>query len=168
VLTWIDIFAPTNLAMQRLNLPTYSFNLKSAEGSDLIFDTFRNRWVTLTPEEWVRQNVAMFLVSELGYPASLILLEQEIRVNRLIRRCDVIAYNRQGKPVLVVECKAPEVPITQKVFDQVATYNLTLGVKYLLITNGLNHYCVEMGQEAGAYSFLKEIPSYSVIEAQSS
>jgi len=168
VLTWIDIFAPTNLAMQRLNLPTYSFNIKSAGGSDLIFDTFRNRWVTLTPEEWVRQNVAMFLVSELGYPASLILLEQEIRVNKLVRRCDIIAYNRQGRPVLIVECKAPEVPVTQKVFDQVATYNLSLGIRYLLITNGMNHFCIEMKPEGAGYAFLKEIPAYSSIEAQSS
>ena len=154
--------------MQRLNLPTYSFNLKSAGGSELIFDSFRNRWVTLTPEEWVRQHMAMFLVSELGYPASLILLEQEIRVNRLVRRCDIIAYNRLGKPVLIVECKAPEVAVTQKVFDQVATYNLSLGIRYVLITNGMNHYCVEMDPEGGKHSFLKEIPPYSAIEAQSS
>jgi hypothetical protein len=154
--------------MQPLNLPTYSFNLKSEEGSDLIFDEFRSRWVALTPEEWVRQNVARYLVAELGYPSSLMLLEQKIRMNGMARRCDIVVYSRSGIPVLLVECKAPEVAVNQKVFDQVARYNLVLGVMYLLVTNGLVHYCIQYGPDSQQYSFLPGIPGYSAIATQSS
>ncbi len=159
---------PDYFAMQPLNLPTYSFNLKSTGGSDLIFDEFRNRWVAFTPEEWVRQNVARYLVEALGYPSSLMLLEQKIRMNGMVRRCDIVIYSRSGTPVLLVECKAPDVPVNQKVFDQVARYNLVLGVKYLLVTNGLVHYCIESEPGSQKYNYLPDIPLYSAIADQSS
>jgi hypothetical protein len=153
--------------MQRLNLPTYSFNIKSESGRDLIFDAFRSRWITLTPEEWVRQNFAEYLVMDLEYPRSLLLLEQTITLNNLTRRCDIVAYNRSGVPVLLVECKSPDIVLSQKVFDQVARYNLVLGVKLLIVTNGLDHFCIQADPDAQKFSFLQEIPPYSAICDQS-
>ncbi len=153
--------------MQRLNLPTYSFNIKSENGRDLIFDNFRERWVSLTPEEWVRQNFAEYLVSECGYPRSLMLLEQTIVLNNLSRRCDVVVYNRLGEPVLLVECKSPSVMLNQKVFDQVARYNLVLGVRFLIVTNGLGHFCIRFDTSPGQYSFLKQVPQFSALTDQS-
>jgi hypothetical protein len=153
--------------MQRLNLPTYSFNIKSENGRDLIFDSFRNRWITLTPEEWVRQNFAQFLVSELEYPQSLLLLEQKITLNNLTRRCDIVVYNRSGAPVMLAECKSPDIGLTQRVFDQIARYNLVLGVKFLAVTNGLDHFCVQDDPDTGKYLFVKEIPHFLEICDQS-
>lgn len=146
--------------MQRLNLPTYSFNIKSGENQELIFDIYRKRWVPLTPEEWVRQNFARYLCESLGYPESLMLLEQTITHNSLTRRCDIVVYDRSGHPVLLVECKAPEVALTQKAFDQIARYNMVLDVGYLLITNGLVHYSIRIDPVLGTHAFLSEIPSY--------
>ena len=146
--------------MQRLNLPTYSFNIKSGEGQELIFDIFRKRWVPLTPEEWVRQTFARYLCESLGYPESLMLLEQKITHNSLTRRCDIVVYDRSGKPLLLVECKAPEVTLNQKAFDQIARYNMVLGVGFLLVTNGLVHYSIRIDPGSGTHTFLSEIPSY--------
>lgn len=154
--------------MQPLNLPTYSFNIKSAGGRDWIFDVFRRDWYLLTPEEWVRQNFARFLCEELGYPESLLLLEHTITYHSLTRRCDIVAHNRLGKPVVLVECKAPEIVLNQKTFDQVARYNMALGVNILLITNGLSHYGLQVDPAGASYSFLKEIPSFRSIADQSS
>lgn len=153
--------------MQRLNLPTYSFNIKSESGRDLIFDTFRNRWVSLTPEEWVRQNFSRFLVTEREYPQSLLLLEQQITLNNLTRRCDIVAYNRSGVPVLLGECKSPDIVLSQKVFDQIARYNLVLGVRFLIVTNGLDHFCIQADPGGQKYLFLREVPAYTAICDQS-
>ena len=154
--------------MQRLNLPTYSFNIQSRREREWIFDVFRRGWYLLTPEEWVRQNFARYLCDGLGYPESLLLLEHKITHNTLTRRCDVVIYNRMGQPVILVECKAPDVILNQKTFDQIARYNLVLGVNILLVTNGLNHYCIQMDPETFTYSFLGEIPSFRSLADQSS
>lgn len=154
--------------MQPLNLPTYSFNIKLRGQRELIFDVFRRGWFLLTPEEWVRQNFARYLCEELGYPGSLLLLEQTISLNQLTRRCDIVVYNRMGQPVILVECKAPEVGLTQKTFDQIARYNMVLGVNLLLVTNGLNHYCIKIEPQTSAYSFLRDIPPFLSLADQSS
>jgi hypothetical protein len=154
--------------MQRLNLPTYSFNIKSQDGQEWIFDVFRRSWHLLTPEEWVRQNFARYLCDVFGYPESLLLLEQKITGNGLTRRCDIVAYNRSGQPVVLVECKAPEIVLNQKTFDQIARYNLVLGVSILLVTNGLVHFCIRVDPVSGHYTFLREIPSFFSITDQSS
>jgi hypothetical protein len=154
--------------MQPLNLPTYSFNIKSLRGRDWIFDVFRQDWFVLTPEEWVRQNFARYLCDGLGYPTGLMLLEQKISCNNLSRRCDIVIYSRLGKPIILVECKAPEIVLSQKVFDQIARYNSALGVSILLVTNGLTHYCIQVDLKLATYSFLKEIPSFRLISDQSS
>jgi hypothetical protein len=154
--------------MQRLNLPTYSFNIKSLGGREWIFDVFRRDWYVLTPEEWVRQNFARYLCDRFGYPESLMKLEHRIAHNTLNRRCDIVVYDRQAKPVVLVECKAPEIILNQKAFDQIARYNMVMGVNILLITNGMSHYGIRIDPEASAYTFLGEIPSFLSIADQSS
>jgi len=146
--------------MERLNLPTYSFNIKFKEQRKYIFDLIRKKYVLLTPEEWVRQNFLKYLVEEKKYPASLIAVEKEFKLNKLSKRSDVVVYNRLGQPFLIVECKATTVKIDQKVFDQIARYNMKLNVEYLVVTNGLEHYCCKIDLENQNYCFLKDFPEF--------
>jgi len=146
--------------MERLNLPTYSFNIKFKEQRKYIFDFIRKKYVLLTPEEWVRQNFLKYLVEEKKYPASLIAVEKEFKLNKLSKRSDVVVYNRLGQPFLIVECKATTVKIDQKVFDQIARYNMKLNVEYLVVTNGLEHYCCKIDLENQNYCFLKDFPEF--------
>lgn len=150
--------------MRDLNLPTYSFKIKSEQGQDYIFDPFRRKYVRLTPEEWVRQNFAAYLVNEKAYPSSRIITEKSLSFNKMAKRCDVLAYGSSGQPILMVECKAPEVKLRPEVFDQVAVYNLVFRVAYLVITNGLVHYCSKVDFESRKISFLSEIPPYQDID----
>jgi hypothetical protein len=154
--------------MQPLNLPTYSFNIKSREGREWIFDVFRRGWYMLSPEEWVRQNIARYLTETLDYPESLLLMEHKIIHNTLSRRCDIVVFNRLAQPVVLVECKAPEIVLNQKTFDQIARYNMVLGVGILLVTNGMSHFCIQIDPQQASYTFLKEIPSFRSITDQSS
>lgn len=146
------------MTLPRLNLPEYNFKIKPTSGTDLIFDSIRKKYVKLTPEEWVRQNFIRYLVQEKHYPQGLIAVEASIKVNKLIRRCDAVIFDRSGNPFLIVECKAPSVAISQKTFDQVARYNLTLHVTYLVVTNGIHHFCCKMVPEENNYVFLDGIP----------
>jgi len=146
--------------MRKLNLPAYEFSYRS-DGEDLlVLDIYRKRFVRLTPEEEVRQRFARYLVEEKGYPASLVMTEYSLKVNKLSRRCDILVHKPAGHPVLLVECKAPEVKISQASFDQVARYNLAFRVRYLMVTNGLKHYCCQLDFETEKITFLNEIPSY--------
>jgi len=147
--------------MDSLNLPTYSFNIKSAGERKLIFDNIRKRFVVLTPEEWVRQNFIMFLIEEKEFPSSLISVEMSIELHRMKRRCDIVVFNKTGVPTLIVECKAPSVKINQDVFDQIAAYNIKLKVKYLIVTNGLEFFFCLIDYDNNSYSFLREIPNRS-------
>jgi hypothetical protein len=149
--------------MQGLNLPTYSFRIKSVDGRNMIFDEIRRRYVVLTPEEWVRQNFIRYLVSDKSYPSSLIAIEKQFKYNKLVKRSDILVYNRGGIPVLMIECKAPDIKINQEVFDQIALYNLKYNVPYLVVTNGIHHYCCNYETEKGKYKFLDEIPDYPVL-----
>lgn len=146
--------------MQVLNLPSYDFKLKSNENKTLIFDNFRKKYVVLTPEEWVRQHFAQFLVVQKQYPVSLIALEKQLSINGLKKRTDIVVYNAQGFPSIIVECKAPHITIGQDTFDQIARYNLKLNAPYLIVTNGLEHYFCKMDLENESYVFLKDVPSY--------
>jgi hypothetical protein len=146
--------------MQALNLPPYQFKFKETEGRLMIFDSFRKKYVVLTPEEWVRQNFISYLISEKKFPASLIAVEAGLKYNQLQKRADILVYDKQGGPLLLVECKAPEVKITQDTFDQVARYNMTFKVKYLVVTNGMNHFCCQMDYSDNSYVYLKDIPVY--------
>ena len=151
--------------MKRLNLPTYSFNIKSEGERSLIFDPCRSKWVVLSPEEWVRQNILKYFTDDLSYPPGLIATELPILLNQRVRRCDIVVHNRKGEAVMIVECKAPEIMLSQKTFDQANQYNWALGVPFLLITNGLNHYCLERVE--GQFKFRTAFPSYEEIDSQS-
>ncbi|PTM06110.1 MAG: restriction endonuclease subunit R [Bacteroidetes bacterium] len=148
--------------MQKLNFPTYSFRLKNRENKRLIFDDIRKKFVVLQPEEWVRQHCVQYLLKHKNYPQSLINVEKELKVNGLSKRYDIIIFNPDGSIHLIVECKAPKIPINQNAFDQIARYNLTLNASYLMVTNGINHYYCEMDFEAERYQFLKDIPEYQL------
>lgn len=152
--------------MQRLNLPAYSFKIKSGEQRKQIFDPVRKKYVALTPEEWVRQHVAQYLIQEKNYPASLIAIEMGLKLNGRQKRGDIVVYNNAGKPILIVECKAPEVKITQAVFDQIARYNMVLEVPVLLVSNGLQHIACYMDHQEQKFHYLPEVPEYDALKSQ--
>ena len=147
--------------MKKLNFPTYSFRFKNSENNVSIFDEIRKKFILLTPEEWVRQHVIHFLLLDKNYPKSYINVEKLIKINDLSKRYDGVVFQPNGEIFLLIECKAPEVPISQQTFDQIARYNLVLKAKYLMVTNGLNHYFCQMDFENEKYVFLKELPEYS-------
>ena len=146
--------------MKKLNFPTYSFRFKNSENKVSIFDEIRKKFIVLSPEEWVRQNVIQFLLQNKNYPKSYINVEKLIKVNGLSKRYDGIVFKPNGEIFLLIECKAPEVPISQDTFDQIARYNLELKAQYLMVTNGLNHYFCQMDFENEKYVFLKELPDF--------
>lgn len=146
--------------MQRLNFPSYTFRFKNSENKVAIFDEIRKKFVILTPEEWVRQHVIRYLLEEKKYSKSYINVEKTISINGLTKRYDVVVFKPNGNIFLLVECKAPEVSISQNTFDQIARYNLTLESEYLMVTNGLNHYFCQMDFENERYDFLRELPNF--------
>lgn len=150
--------------MTALNLPSYNFTFKSSENKRLIFDQLRKKYVVLTPEEWVRQHFVQYLLSEKKYPTSLVAIEKELRMNNLKKRTDILIFNKQGDPQIIVECKAPSVPITQATFDQIARYNLKLHASFLIVTNGLQHFYCQMDYKNQKYIFLKDIPNYDTLK----
>ena len=147
--------------MEVLNLPDYSAQLRLNASGDKIFDPIRKKYVALTPEEWVRQNFLQYLIQELQFPAGLISIEMPLTLNGLSRRCDIVVFDQTGIARLIVELKAPSVTINQKTFDQIATYNLKLNVDYLIISNGIKHYCCKMDYSKNTYHFLEQMPNYS-------
>ena len=149
--------------MHKLNLPDYHFRVRELEQRTQIFDSVRRKFVALTPEEWVRQNFIRYLIEEKKIPVSRIAVEMEISLNRMSKRCDVVIFDKQPKPLLIVECKAPSIKIDQEVFDQAARYNLSLNVKFLAITNGLNHYFCLMNYKEKKFDFLNELPVYDLL-----
>ena len=149
--------------METLNLPTYSFSLKSEGGRNYIFDIIRKKYVVLTPEEWVRQNFIQYLVREKGFPVSLITVEQQFSFNKMQKRTDILIYNNLGDPVVLVECKAPSVPITRNVFDQIGLYNLTHQVPWLIVTSGIKHHCCRYVALESNYQFTDFIPDWSAV-----
>ncbi len=150
--------------MYELNLPAYDFRVKKENGQTSIFDDIRKKFVALTPEEWVRQHVMHFLIEQKHYPASLMNVEVAMTINTMSRRADVVCYDSQGNVLLVVECKAPQVKITQLVFEQIAQYNMLLKSSYLLVTNGLQHYVCKINHEGKSYEFIQDIPDYNNLQ----
>jgi len=150
--------------MQALNLPEADFRVRDLGGKKEIFDGIRKKFIALTPEEWVRQHFIAYLVKGKNVPASLIGVEVSMKMNRLQKRGDIVVYNTSGKPCMIVECKAPEIRITQDVFEQIARYNMTLNVNYLVVTNGLEHFACFIDHEKSGYKFLKEIPDFNVMQ----
>ncbi len=146
--------------MLQLNLPEYNFNIKNVNKKNYIFDANRKKYVVLTPEEWVRQYYIRFLTEEKAYPSSLIAIEKQLSLNGMKKRCDAIVYNYNAEPVMIIEFKAPNIKITQHTFDQAAVYNSKLKVDFLMISNGLEHYCCKVDFENNKYSFFSEIPDF--------
>jgi hypothetical protein len=144
--------------MSDLNLPSYPFRLRTTGQSKEIFDSIRRKFVALTPEEWVRQHFLAFMVDHLRYPAPLINMERGLIFNERKKRTDIVVHNRDGKPWMIVECKAPFVVLNEETFYQAASYHLQLNVQYLVVTNGMKHYCCKF--ENGAFAFVKGFPSY--------
>lgn len=149
--------------MNTLNLPAYDVKLRGTQERPEIFDFLRKKYVALTPEEWVRQHFTHWLVEHKGYPKGLLGNEITLKCGQKTLRCDSILYNRQTKPVMIIEYKAPTINVTQRVFNQIATYNLLLHVDYLVVSNGLQHYCCHMDYEHQCYEFLRDIPDYSLL-----
>lgn len=149
--------------MQLLNLPRYDAKINTSNGKRVIFDCLRRCYVALTPEEWVRQHFINMLLTQKGYPAALTANEVGITLNGMSRRCDSVVYDKQLRPRVIIEYKAPTVKIDAKVFAQIARYNLVLKVDYLIVSNGLQHFCCRMDYEKNSYAFLNEIPAYADI-----
>lgn len=155
--------------MVKLNLPDYAFRMQKSDKGIQIFDAIRKKFVALTPEEWVRQNFIRYLIEEKKYPSSLIAVETGLTYNKLKKRCDITVHNRKGEAWMLIECKAPEVKISQETFNQVATYNMAgkNTTLHLAVTNGLNHYCCILetaiapdGSTISNYRFLKDFPTF--------
>ena len=149
--------------MQPLNLPPFEANIKKMNGMVKILDILRHKFVALTPEEWVRQNFVAFLIHHKQFPQALMGNEIALVQNDIKRRCDTLIADREGCPFAIVEYKAPSVEITQKVFDQIVRYNMVLRAKYLMVSNGLQHYCCKIDYDTDSYSFLPDIPCYTDI-----
>lgn len=147
-----------------LNLPFTDLKVrKNKKGVIEIFDAFRKKYVALTPEENVRQQFMHYLIKEKAFPTSLIAIEKGLVINQLQKRFDAVAYNKWGKPLVLLEFKSPEIKISQAVFDQISVYNIKLKVKYLIVSNGVNHYCCKVNFKDGTISFIKDIPFYNEI-----
>lgn len=149
--------------MQQLNLPEYNATLTEKDGKPMIFDNLRRIYVALTPEEWVRQHFVHYLIEQHRYPAPLMANEASITLNNTRRRCDTVVYDRTLRPRMIIEYKAPTVKIDSKVFAQISRYNLVLRVDYLVVSNGLQHYCCKMDYTNNRCTFIHGIPPYHEI-----
>lgn len=146
-----------------INLPPYDIKMREQGGKRQIFDFLRRKYVALTPEEWVRQHFVHFLINHKGYPQGLLANEVELKVGDKKLRCDTLLYNRALQPQMIIEYKAPHVEITQQVFNQITVYNHLLHVDFLVISNGLQHFCCRMDYDHQSYTFLQEIPDYQLL-----
>lgn len=146
--------------MIRLNLPLHDIKLQNLNGQPQVLDPLRHRWVALTPEEWVRQNFIQWLTTDLGYPSALMGNEVRLNIGKKTLRADSVLYDRQQHPQMIIEYKAPHIPITQHVFDQIAVYNMKLHAEYLIVSNGMLHFCCKYLKDDEKYLFLDHIPHY--------
>jgi len=149
--------------MNELNLPTYNVKLRGTRENPEIYDFLRKRYVSLTPEEWVRQHFTHWLVEYKGYPKGLLGNEISLKCGDKTVRCDTILYNKEAHPQIIIEYKAPGIALTQRVLDQISSYNFLLHVDYLIISNGLQHICCQMDYERRQFIFLQEVPEYTAL-----
>jgi hypothetical protein len=147
--------------LQPLNLPPYPFKISDKGGTLFIFDEIRKKELVLTPEEWVRQHFVQYLIKEKNYPRSLIKLEGGLKLNGNQKRSDIVIFNNKGEKILLVECKAPSVKVTQQVFDQVARYNWVHRVPFIAVSNGLQHYYCKIDFEKQRYDFIPDLDVYT-------
>ena len=149
------------MALPTLNLPSFSFNIRTELGKEQIYDILRKRFVALTPEEWVRQNFVRYLIEYKGYPPALMANEIQINLNEMARRCDSVIFSKQLIPKVILEYKRPAVEITTAVFGQISRYNMVMKVDYLIISNGIQHFCCKMNYDTNTCDFLSDIPDYN-------
>lgn len=149
--------------MQALSFPAISAATRTTNDRTEIFDPVRKIYVALTPEEWVRQHLVHYLMNDRLVPAGLIAIEKKIVVNKLSKRYDVVVYKPDGTPVMIVECKAPSVKINRETFNQALRYNLTLNIRFLLLTNGLTHYCFMLDYKKQSSSLMDQIPGFDLL-----
>lgn len=144
-----------------LNLPEYDVKLRRSVESKLqIFDCLRSKFVALTPEEWVRQHFVNYLRCFKGFPSSRMANEVGLKLNGISRRCDTVVYDTVACPIMIIEYKAPTIALSSKVFDQIVRYNMEMRVRWLVVSNGLQHYCCTVDLDSGTYNFVKSIPDY--------
>ena len=153
-------------SMKELNLPGFDIKMRGTREKPEIFDFLRRKYVALTPEEWVRQHFTHWLVVYKGYPKGLLGNEIAMKCGEKTLRCDSILYDKESRPQMIIEYKAPTVPVTQRVFNQISAYNLLLHVDYLVVSNGCQHYCCRMNYEKRTFEFLQDIPDYSDISQE--
>lgn len=146
--------------MVKLDLPGFNYQIRKAEGKIWIFDIIRKKQIVLTPEEWVRQHIIHFFINELKYPKSLIKIESGLTYNQLQKRSDVVVFNREGKPWLLMECKSPDIKLNQNTVMQAAVYNNDVKAKYIAVSNGMQHVCYEVKQNVSDIELLKNFPEY--------
>ena len=151
--------------MQELNLPKTELKIITKAGKPHVFDVLRRKYVALTPEEWVRQQFVHYLIGQKGYPAECIGNEVSITLNGTKKRCDTVVYGCNAQPTMIIEYKSPQVEISQQVFEQVSRYNIKLRVRWLIVSNGLQHYCCQIDYESGTYQFVEEIPDFENIKS---
>jgi type I site-specific restriction-modification system R (restriction) subunit len=151
------------MELQQLNLPAIELKSRTVNERTEVFDPIRKVYVSLTPEEWVRQHFIHYLLTDRQVPAGLIAVEKQIKVNRLSKRCDIVVYNPNGQPLMVVECKAPKIRINQETYNQAIRYNLSLNIRYVVLTNGLNHFCFELDYDQQSHVQMDHIPSFREI-----
>lgn len=149
-----------------LNLPAADLRLREEDGVTMVLDPLRRRYVRLTPEEWVRQHFTAYLILQKSYPAGLLGNEVSIALNGMTRRCDSVLFGLDRQPRMIIEYKAPQVALTQKVFDQVWRYNTVLRVEWMIISNGLKHIVCRLNKETGTYVFLPQVPDYQLLEGK--
>jgi len=145
---------------QVLDLPDHGVKTKHADRGMLVFDPVRRKWVALTPEEWVRQHVINYLLVDLACPISILGVEIPLQLNGLAKRADIVVFGNEGKPVALIECKAPAVRIGTRTFEQAARYNSVFKVRYLMVTNGLKHFCCSVDHERSTVDFLPRLPQF--------
>lgn len=158
-------FAMNLIGLPKLNLPPISPDRIVMQGDSAeIYDPIRRKWVVLTPEEWVRQHFVDWLVADRRHSPYHIANEYSLRVNELSRRCDTVVFDKFCRPAIVVEYKAPHIAITQRVFDQIARYNISLKARYVVVSNGMEHFCCEIDFDAKNYRFIREVPTRDMIQ----
>lgn len=151
----------SSIQVPKLNLPDGGLQITRKETGLYLFDSFRKKFVVLTPEEWVRQNFLMWLVNHLGYPRGLIAVETSLKYNNLHKRADAVVYNKTGDAVVIIECKSADTKLSQDTFSQAAAYNFSFKCQYLILTNGMEHYCCELDFVDNKFRFLEQIPVYN-------
>ncbi|MCQ2249715.1 MAG: type I restriction enzyme HsdR N-terminal domain-containing protein [Bacteroidales bacterium] len=149
--------------MEKLNLPDFQLSIRQDGTHTYIFDIIRKKYLVLTPEEWVRQNFVHYLAECLGYPPSLMMTENGMKLYNTQKRSDIVIYSRNAKPLCVVECKATDIRISQETFNQVARYNINFRAPVIMVTNGISHYSARYHIAENRYEFLHEIPTYQQI-----